>query len=94
MVYSALYCSLLACSGLSWSLVVCPGLHWSGLYLGAIEEQQHVLQRPPLFGQLFPQGVDGGRLGGRIQVQVKGGGAGQLVDGTVGEEAGRTRFLE
>lgn len=78
----------MACSGLCWSLVVCPGLHWSGLYLCAIEEQQHVLQRPPLSGQLFPQGVDGGRPGDGIQVQVKGGGAGQLVDGAVGEEAG------
>lgn len=47
-----------------------------------------MLQRPPLSGQLFPQGVDGGRPGDGIQVQVKGGGAGQLVDGAVGEEAG------
>lgn len=72
-----------------WSVLVCPGL-----YLGAIEEQQHVVHRPPLFCQLFPQGVDGGASRGGAGVGVKGRGAGESMDGAVGQEARRSRFLQ
>lgn len=64
----------------------CSDLACSVLYLGAVKEQEHVMQRPPLSGQLFPQGVDGG--GPREWVEVKGRGAGESMDGAVGEEAG------
>lgn len=59
-----------------------------------------MVQRPPLFGQLFPQGVDGGGLGGwacagfEVEVEVKGCGTGKSMDGAVGQEAGRSRFLQ
>lgn len=55
--------------------------------LVAVEQQQHVLQRPPLAGQVFPQSVGGG---GQVKVR----GVGHLVDGAVREEAGGSRFLQ
>lgn len=64
------------------------------VYLGAVEQQQHVVQRPPITGQLFPQGVDGGGLGVgpcpgvEVEVKVKGCGASESMDGAVRQEAG------
>lgn len=53
-----------------------------------------MMERPPLSGELFPQGVAGGGLGRCIGAEVKGQGAGESMDGAVRKEAGRSRFLQ
>lgn len=92
----SLYYSLMLSAGLYWFTLVSTGLPWSLLYLGAVEQQQHVVQRPPLSGQLFPQGVDGGGVRSRAcgGVEVKGHRAGESMDGAIRQEAGRSRFLQ
>lgn len=66
------------------------------LYLQTIEQGQDVDQRRLLTGQVLPQGFWGGEARGRAGrgVSLKGSGAGEAVDGAVGQEAGRSRFLQ
>lgn len=68
----------------------------SGPYLGPVEQHQHLVQRPPLSGQLLPQSVGGGGSGGgaRVGAEVKVHRTGEAVDGAVGQEVGRSRFSQ
>ena len=61
-------------------------------HLHPVEEVEHLLEGPPLSGQLPPQGVRGGRAA--APVVFRGRRSCEPVDGAVGQEVGGSRFLE
>ena len=60
-------------------------------HLHPVEEVEHLLEGPPLSGQLSPEGVRGGRA---APVGFRGRRSREPVDGAVRQEVGGSRFLE